>query len=430
MINTAFVNIWNKRVGAIAWDAETGTAGFEFEPRFLKEKLDLAPLKMPREQAERQIYMFPEHRNTNTFRGLPGLLADTLPDKYGKTLINTWLVQNGRPADSLNPVEMLCYVGKRGMGALEFEPAVPKINDRSTKIEIDELVTMARKVLDQRKEFNSHLNEEDQKGLTDIIKVGTSAGGAKAKALIAFNPATGEVRSGQADAPKDFAHWLLKFDGIENDTLGTPQGYGRVEMAYHIMAVACGIEMTECRLWEEQGRAHFMTRRFDREPGKGKLHMQSLCAMAHLDFENIAGYSYEQAFQTMRELHLPYVAAEQLFRRMVFNVMARNCDDHTKNIAFLMDKSGTWRLAPAFDLTYAYRPGSNWISRHYLSVNGKKENITQQDLLSVARSMSIKKGKNIITQIQEVIREWPNFAARTGTPASLLTQIGHNHLLL
>lgn len=351
MISTAFINLWNKRVGAIAWNRDQQTANFQFEPSFLKNKWDIAPLKMPIEGAEERIFSFPELAGNKTFKGLPGLLADVLPDKYGNTLINAWLAQRGREQNSLNPVEMLCFIGKRGMGGLEFEPVEPKVNSGATKVEIDNLIHIAQDILSNRQSFHTNLSEDDQKALFEILKIGTSAGGARAKAVIAYNPDTGEVRSGQAEAPKGFTHWLIKFDGVKDDQLsvgsgplGTSSGYGRVEMAYHLMAVDCGIEMTECRLLEENGRAHFMTRRFDRAPGKGKLHVQSFCAMQHYDFNEINSYSYEQLFQTMRRLHLPYPQAEQLFRRMVFNVLARNCDDHTKNFSFVMDKTGQWEL--------------------------------------------------------------------------------------
>ena len=273
MITTAFINLWNKRVGAIAWDTATALASFEFEPSFLTNEWDVSPLKMPIANAAKRIFSFPELSGTNTFKGLPGLLADVLPDKYGSSLINAWLSRNGRPADSMNPVELLCFIGKRGMGALEFEPIVPKTNNSATKIEIDSLVNIAQQILSGKHDFTTHFSGDEAKALSDILKIGSSAGGARAKAVIAFNPVTKEIRSGQADAPPGFTHWLLKFDGVADQQLGTSSGYGRVEMAYHLMAKEAQIEMTECRLLEENGRAHFMTKRFDREPGKGKIHI-------------------------------------------------------------------------------------------------------------------------------------------------------------
>ena len=412
MITTAFINIWNKRVGAIAWDFDRRIGLFEFTPSFLSNKWDVAPLKMPTEEASGRVFSFAELRDNQTFKGLPGLLADVLPDKYGNTLINVWLARNGRPANSLNPVELLCFIGKRGMGALEFEPVEPKVTNGATKIELDSLVYIAQEILSGRQDFNADLSANEEKALIDILKIGTSAGGARAKAVIAYNPVTKEVRSGQTDSPKGFSHWILKFDGVTDQQFGTSYGYGRVEMAYHLMAKDAGIQMTECQLFEENGRAHFMTQRFDREPGKGKIHVQSFCAMAHYDFNNITGYSYEQLFETMRSLLLPYSDAEQLYRRMVFNVVARNCDDHTKNFAFLMDKTGHWKLAPAFDVCYSYRPGSEWVSQHSLSINGKRKDITRLDLVSVAKNMNIKKSEQIIDQIVEIVSKWNTYAEK------------------
>lgn len=429
MITTAFINIWNRRVGAIAWDVDTELASFEFEPSFLANKWDLSPLKMPVAGA-RRIFSFPELRGTTTFKGLPGLLADVLPDKYGNSLINAWLSRNGRPANSMNPVELLCFIGKRGMGALEFEPVLPKTNNGATKIELDSLINIAKEILSGRQDFNTNLSGDEAKALSDILKIGSSAGGARAKAGIAFNPDTKEIRSGQADAPKGFTHWLLKFDGVTDQQLGTSSGYGRVEMAYHLMAKEAQIEMTECRLLEENGRAHFMTRRFDREHGKGKLHIQSFCAIAHYDFNEVTSFSYEQLFETMRSMLLPYTDAEQLYRRMVFNVMARNCDDHTKNFSFSMDKTGKWKLAPAFDVCHSYRPGSTWVSQHSLSINGKRQNITRDDLLAVAKNMNIKKADAIIRQVNSVVSRWNDFATQTNVRSDLRNAVSKTLLLL
>lgn len=430
MITTAFIHIWNKRVGAIAWDDQTGIASFEYEPSFLNQQWNLSPIKMPIANASGRIFSFPELRDSITFKGLPGLLADVLPDKYGNSLINAWLSKNGRPANSMNPVELLCFIGKRGMGALEFEPGLYTANKTATKIELDGLVNMAQEILSGRQDFNTKLSVDEAKALTDILKIGSSAGGAMAKAVIAYNPETGEIRSGQAEVPNGFSHWLLKFDGVTDQQLGSSSGYGRVEMAYYLMAKEAGIEMMECRLLEENNRAHFMTKRFDRLPGNEKLHVQSFCAMAHYDFNEITSFSYEQLFETMRSLLLPYTDAEQLFRRMVFNVMAKNCDDHTKNFSFVMDKSGSWKLAPAFDLCHAYRPDSSWVSQHSLSINGKRLNITRNDLLAVAKNMNIKKAASIIDQVKQVVSRWNDFASGTSVNTELREAIGKTLLLL
>jgi len=412
MITTCFVNIWGKRVGALAWDNETGLGSFEYDPAFLTSKLDLAPIQMPIEGANGRIFTFSETRNNTTFKGLAGLLADVLPDRYGNAIINAWLNRQGRLSNSLNPIEMLCFIGNRGMGALEFEPINPKTENKASKIELSGLIEIADDILSGRKDFSTKIEQDEEKALHDILKIGTSAGGARAKAVIAYNPKTNEVRSGQTDAPKGFTHWLIKFDGVTDKQFGTSSGYGRVEMAYHLMAVDAGIEMTECKLLEENGRAHFMTRRFDREADNSKLHIQTFCALRHYDYNEVTLYSYEDLFETMRYLGLPYPQAEQLYRRMVFNVMGRNCDDHTKNFAFVMDKSGKWQLAPAYDVCHAYRPNSEWVSQHALSINGKRKDITKTDLLNVAKQMNIKKAESIINHISEVIINWENYAEK------------------
>lgn len=430
MITTAFINIWNQRVGAIAWNSDTGLGSFEYDSSFLKNNWNLSPIKMPIENANRRIFTFSELRDIKTFRGLPGLLADVLPDKYGNALINTWLTRNGRASDSLNPVETLCFIGQRGMGALEFEPVTQKTPNKSSKIEINSLVEVAEKILAGRKDFSATLEPDEEKALLDILKIGTSAGGARAKAVIAYNPKTKEVRSGQADAPKGFEHWLIKFDGVTDKQFGASSGYGRVEMAYYLMAKDAGIEMTECQLLEENGRAHFMTRRFDRLDGKDKLHVQSFCAMQHYDFNEVNLYSYEQLFETMRMLGLPYPQADQLYRRMVFNVLARNCDDHTKNFMFIMDKTGKWGISPAYDVCHAYRPNSEWVSQHALSINGKRNNINKADLLEVAKQMNVKKAEAIIKQIAEVVINWDNYADKVQVDKKLKQAIQKTLIVL
>lgn len=418
-MQTAYINIRDERVGAVAWDNERGYGSFQFEPSFSGKNLDLAPLKMPLAEARNRIFAFPELRASPAFKGLPGLLADSIPDRYGNEIINNWLTRRGRPSNSLNPVEMLCFIGRRGMGALEFEPAEPRISDRSVKIEISGLVKIASEILSGRQDFITNVSENDEKALLDILKISSSAGGARAKAVIAYNSKTGEVRSGQLLAPKGFTHWIIKFDGVTDSQFGLSHGYGRVEYAYHLMAKDAGIEMTECRLLEENGRAHFMTKRFDREADSGKVHVQSFCAMQHFDFNDVFTYSYEQLFETMRMLGLPYPEADQLYRRMVFNVLARNCDDHTKNFAFTMRKEGEWKLSPAFDLCHSYRPGSAWVSQQSLSVNGKRQNITRDDFLSVAKHMNIKKAPQIIAKVNESVLKWNQYAEEARVDAKL-----------
>ncbi|MES2619066.1 MAG: type II toxin-antitoxin system HipA family toxin [Bacteroidota bacterium] len=430
MITTAFVNIWETRVGAIAWDSTTGMGRFEFGSDFKSHGWDLSPIAMPIAETDKRIFAFPETRNTNTFKGLPGLLADVLPDKYGNALINTWLLQQGRPADSLNPVELLCFIGNRGMGALTFQPAQYETQEKASKVEIKHLVEVAEAILSGRKNFMAGLSKNDNKALLDILKIGTSAGGARAKAVIAFNPETGIVRSGQTDAPAGFSQWLIKFDGVTDQQFGASGGYGRVEMAYYLMAQDAGIEMMESRLLEENDRAHFMTRRFDRLPDNQKLHFQSFCALRHFDYNDVGIYSYESLFETMRMLFLPYPQAEQLFRRMVFNVMARNCDDHTKNFGFTMNKTGQWQLSPAYDICHAYRPGSHWVSQHSLSINGKRNTIERSDLLAVAKQMNIKKAETIINEISAVVGNWNHYAKQVEVEKPLKKAIEKTLLIL
>lgn len=430
MITTAFVKIWGETVGAVAWNTETGVASFEYDPKFIASKSDLAPLKMPITNSNKRIFSFPELRDVKTFKGLPGLLADVLPDDYGNQLINSWLAQQGRPENSMNPVELLCFIGTRGMGALEFEPSQLKSNKRAFDIEIDDLIKISQKMLSKREGFETNLNDNEQQAMLDILKIGTSAGGARPKAIIAYNEKTGQVKSGQTIAPKGFEHWLIKLDTVSDVQFGESTGYGRIEMAYYFMAKACEIEMMECRLMEENRRAHFMTKRFDREGGEQKHHIQTLCAMQHYDFSQITSFSYEQIFQTMRLLRLPYTQAEQMFRRMVFNVIARNCDDHTKNFAFRLKKDGDWELAPAYDICFAYRPESDWVSQHNLSINGKRKGITKEDLIAIAKTMNIKKANSIIDQISKTVKNWYAFAEEAKVDTKFKESIGNSHLIL
>ena len=433
-MQVAEVKIWGKLVGAVAWDTETGYATFEYDPKFKQLGWDLSPLKMPVSNS-RNEFSFPELRKDrnsayDTFKGLPGLLADALPDKYGNQLINLWLAQQGRPQESMNPVEMLCFIGTRGMGALEFEPAVLKETKRTFSIEIDTLVATAKKMLDQREAFTTNLNKDEEKPVLEILRIGTSAGGARPKAVIAWNEKSGEVKSGQTKAPKGFEHWLIKLDGVSDLQLGSSHGYGRVEMAYYNMAKACEIQMMPSRLMEEKGRAHFMTKRFDREGNELKHHIQTFCALKHFDYNLVNSFSYEQLFQCMRELKLTYADAEQMFRRMVFNVIARNCDDHTKNFSFILKQGGKWELAPAYDVCHAYRPDSEWVSQHALSINGKRKEITKADLLLIGESIRCKKATEIINVINDTVNEWKKFADEVNVNATLRDEIARTLLNL
>ncbi len=428
-VETALVHLWGDLVGAVAWDPDRELATFEFDRAFLDRGLDLAPLQMPLATARRGDARF-SFRNLSreTFHGLPGLLADALPDAFGNSVIDAWLARQGRTPGSFSPVERLCYTGSRAMGALEFRPPLQEAFAESVPVEIAELVRLARVVADQRSGLAGDLEDAPTDALLDIIRVGTSAGGGRPKAVIALNPDTGEVRSGQVDAPDGFEQWLLKFDGVRDLQLGEPAGYGRIEYAYALMAGAAGIAMMPCRLLEEGGRAHFMTRRFDRPGGHRKLHLQSLCALAHFDFNLPDRWSYEQAFQVMRQLRLPYPDAAQQFRRLAFNVVARNQDDHTKNIAFLMDRDGQWSLAPAFDVTYAYNPAGTWTARHQMSVGGKREGIERTDLLGLADEMNIRKAHALVDEVTAAVALWPEFAQAAGVDTETVRRIGAAHL--
>ncbi len=434
MIETAKVKIWGHYAGAIAWDERNQLGSFEYTSEFLKQGWDLSPIKMPLREG-RQVFSFLELRAArgsvyDTFRGLPGLIADILPDKYGNQLIDTWLVQQGRVSGSMNPIEKLCFIGSRGMGALEFEPSHKAQRKTANEIEVASLVEISRRMLNQRKEFTTDLSKDDEKAMMDILRIGTSAGGARPKAVIAYNEKTGEVKSGQTYAPKGYEHWLIKLDGVSDVQFGESSGYGRIEMAYYLMAKAAGVEMMECRLLEENGRAHFMTKRYDREGAKTRHHVQTWCAMNHYDFNDMNSFSYELLFETMRALHLSYPEAEQMYRRMVFNVLSRNCDDHTKNFSFRFKQGEEWALAPAYDICHAYDPKSIWVSQHALSLNGKRDKHTREDFLSIAKSMNIKKASKVIDEIYAVVKDWKKYAASVGVTKAKIKQIGLTHIVI
>ena len=430
-MTVAAVELWGTRIGAVALTGSTGVASFEYDPAFLASGIQLAPLTMP--LADR-VYSFPE-LSARTFHGLPGLLADSLPDRFGKNLINTWLARQGRTQESFDAVERLCYTGQRGMGGLEFVPAQGPSPEASGPIQLAELVDLASEILSRHEGWTTSLaGPEREEALQTILRVGTSAGGARAKALIAWNPSTGEVRSGHLAAPPGFTHWLLKFDGVSGNKdkeLEDPQGYGLIELAYSQMALAAGITMTDCRLLAENGRQHFMTRRFDRDDAGNKLHMQSLGALAHFDYNEPGSYSYEQAFLVMRQLQLPMRDLEEQYRRMVFNLVARNQDDHVKNIAFLIDRTGQWSLSPAFDITWSFNPDGDWTATHQMSVNGKRDQFDRADLLAAGRNAQLKRGRAdaIAEEVISAVRDWPRFAAEAGVAEDRWSPIQASHRL-
>jgi serine/threonine-protein kinase HipA len=422
------VKLWGASVGLAAWDPALGYAAFEYDPAFLDTGIELSPVMMPLSPGS---FVFPALQR-DTFRGLPGMLADSLPDKFGNNLIDQWLAESGRAPESFSPVQRLMYIGRRGMGALEFHPVIEQDTPGQISLNIEELAMLSSRVLALRKAGHYQLDAFDApatvQGLGKILAVGTSAGGALAKAIIAWNEVTGDMRSGQVEAGPGYGHWLLKFDGVSNNRdreLADAPGYGRIEYAYHLMAADAGIEMTPCRLLEENGRAHFMTRRFDRTDEGRKLHMQTLCALGHHDFNMPGATSYEQAFLLCEQLGLGMAAKEQLFLRMVFNVLAYNCNDHTKQIAFLMDKSGAWRLSPAYDITYAFDPGSEFTSSHQMSVNHKRTDIHDEDFLAVARRRGVNRAlaKRLIARVRAATANWMQFAQAAAVNEALAGKI-------
>ena len=421
MVDVARVWMFGLPVGIFRWDERYQAVQFEYDRSFVGRGLEPSPLMMP--VREGRVYSF-AGLNRETYMGLPGMLADSLPDTYGRALFDRWLALTERTTS--NPVETLCFLGKRCMGALEFEPALDSGYNSNQRFEIDSLVDVAREALSQKEAFGVNLNDDRKKAIAEILRLGTSAGGQRAKAIIAYNKSTGEVRSGQVEAPAGFDYYLIKLDGVSAQaSLKETQNYGRLEYSFYRLATACGIQMTECSLLEENGRAHFLTRRFDREGGH-KVHMQTLCGIAHYDYQLHRAYSYEQVFGVMRALRLPYSEAQEMFRRLVFNVVVRNQDDHTKNISFLMGEDGQWRLSPAYDMGYAYNPKGGWTATHQMSVNGKFDEITSADLLALASANSIKDAKKVIDEICETASRWPEMAREVGVPVKMIEPIVEN----
>lgn len=418
MVDIAKVKLYGLDLGTFRWDQRYNIAQFEYADSFIGRGIEPAPLMMP--VREGRVYSFADI-GKETFKGLPGMLADSLPDTYGRALFDRWLALTGR--QSGNSIETLCFLGKRCMGALEFEPAMDIPYESHTQIEIESLVNVASEALAEKEDFGANLSSDKKAAIAEIVRLGTSAGGQRAKAIIAYNQETGEVLSGQVDAPAGFDYYLIKLDGVTAEAgFRETQNFGRLEYSFYKLVKECDIEMSECSLIEENGRAHFLTKRFDRVKGD-KVHMQTLCAIAHYDYRLLRAYSYEQAFNVMRSLRLPYSQAQEMFRRIVFNVVVRNQDDHTKNISFLMDRSGKWRLSPAYDMGFAYNPAGGWTSQHQMSVNGKFDNISRHDLLELANRNNIKGANEIIDQIMDVASGWAEIASEIGVPDGMIKAI-------
>lgn len=424
MVDVAIVKMFGNPIGVFRWDSRYDIVQFEYNKDFIGRGLEPSPLMMPVQSG--RIYSFGDI-GRETFKGLPGLLADSLPDTYGRALFDRWLTLTGRT--SSNIVETLCFLGKRCMGALEFEPAIDVDYNLDSKIAIDSLVEVAREALLNKENFGVNINDDKKAAIAEILQLGTSAGGQRAKAIIAYNKTNGEVRSGQTDVPDGFDYYIIKLDGISATTgFRETENYGRLEYSFYKLVKACGIDMSECSLIEENGRAHFLTKRFDRENGK-KVHMQTLCGIAHYDYRLHRAYSYEQAFNVMRALKLPYSQAQEMFRRMVFNVIVRNQDDHTKNISFLMGEDGVWRLSPAYDMGYSYNPNGGWTATHQMSINGKFDDITRKDLLECGAKNNIKNASLIIDEVCEIASQWPIMAKECDVPQSMIDDIKANMLL-
>ena len=426
MASIAKVMLWGQTLGAVTWNARRQVAEFEYDPAFIRRGLPVAPIMLPLRPG---VFSFPA-LNRETFHGLPGLLADSLPDRWGNTLIKLWLQQQKRPENDLDPVERLLYQSTRAMGALEFQPRMKDAPSASAEdLSIAALASVASQVLKAKGEFKASLKGKHAHDLMDIIRVGTSAGGNRAKAVIAWNRKTDVVRSGQMTLPTGFEPWILKFDEVGDTANGQPSSFGRIEYAYHLMALACGIEMSECWLWEEGGRAHFMARRFDRTLKGEKLHLLSLCALAHLDHNDAGMHGYESLFDVALRLDLGYAAAGQLFRRMAFNVLARNQDDHTRNVGFLMGPEGRWRLAPAYDVAYSYNPQGPWTAQHQMSIGGKRDGFVTEDLLALGKRYGVKKAKDHLEAVADGVAGWARFSKSAGLEKKTIERIGKAHRL-
>ncbi|MGB0992677.1 MAG: type II toxin-antitoxin system HipA family toxin [Akkermansiaceae bacterium] len=429
------VKLWGTTIGA-ARVGDYGVCEFGYDPDFLLSGIELAPVKMP---LSSRVYRFPE-LSADSFKGLPGMLADSLPDKFGNAIIDAWLARHGRSRESMNAVERLCYIGTRGMGALEYHPTLEPTQKYGDLLEIRDLVQLASAILTHRDSLDTYFAKSGEKAevnraaFDEILRVGTSAGGARAKALIAWNEKTNEVRSGQVSHDADYSQWLIKFDGVQNNRdkeAADPQGFGLIEYAYYLMAQDAGVIMPECRLFEENGRSHFMAKRFDRTPEGGKLHMQSLAALDHLDFNMAGAHSYEQAYQMMQTLSLSKVEMEQQFRRMIFNIVARNQDDHVKNISYLMDRHGEWSLSPAYDVTYSYNPNGNWTSAHQMTLNGKRDHFLTDDFIACEKLIGLPRGraKRILAEVVDVVKNWQSYANQAQVYPEHIEKIQATHRL-
>lgn len=426
------VNYSGGLVGAVSFDTDKGYGAFEYDSAFIRRGVELSPITMP---LSTQIYSFPA-LGYETFKGLPGLVADSLPDDFGNAVLNAWIATLGKSPSDITPLKRLQYTGKRGMGALEYAPVIQqKSLNASQEIEIASLVSIAQEVLDNRKTFAVSLpseGEEDREAMLSLLSVGMSAGGARPKAVVAFNDDFTQVRSGQVNVPEGFTHCLMKFDGVSEqnknqETFGDPLGYGAMEFVYYQMAKSSGIDMMPCRLLPEGNRRHFVTQRFDRN-GNDKIHVQTVNGLAHIDYKQPGSYSYAELINLARTLGVSATDATSLLKRMVFNIVARNHDDHSKNFAFMLVEN-KWTLAPAYDLAYSYKPGSKWVNSHWMSLNGKRDDFTREDIYSLqnlSRNFTKKKIDQIIDETIEHVSTWPTLAKESDVPKRLIEDINSN----
>ena len=412
MNHTAEVFLWGTRIGIIHQDPGIPYATFEYDGAFVNSGIELSPIRMP---LGRNIYEFPSLTG-EPFYGMPGLVADSLPDRFGNAVIERWLSNQGKALSDFTAIDRLCYTGKRGMGALEYVPAIMDVGDIDDDINVSEMVRFASDILSNRESVI--LNAEDNLTYSQLVQVGSSAGGARAKALIAWNEDTNEIRSGQIGLGPGYDYWLIKFDHVSKNGdhgLEDKPEYTLIEYAYYLMATSAGIVMNPCRLYESEGDHHFMTKRFDRQNGN-KMHMQSLGALTHISFQEPGACGYELASAYMKELGLYHKEIEQFYRRMVFNCLAVNQDDHVKNVSFIMDKKGKWQLSPAYDITFSYNPANRWLRAHQMTVNGKQTEIGLSDLIEAGNRMEIKERrcKDIINEVRSVVGRFSSFAEQVG----------------
>lgn len=427
MKTSAEIRLWGTTIGAVSLDSNNRTADFEYNPSFTQSGIQLSPIMMPLKHG---IYRFPD-LPYETYHGLPGLISDSIPDKFGNDIINIWLAKQGRLPESFNAVERLCYTGKRGMGALEYFP-ITSSEQVDERVNVSELVELASLVLKNRQNLQTVLDESNKKkmksALSQIISIGTSAGGARAKAVIAWNPKTKEVRSGQSEFSEGYEHWLIKFSGVTGNKDKEDEDredFGIIEYAYYLMAKEAGINMSECRILDDGKNAHFMTKRFDRDNKGNKFHMQTLCAIGHMDFNQAGVYSYEQLFYILNRIGVHHQDSVESFKRMLFNIYSFNCDDHTKNISFLMNKQGQWKISPAYDVSFAYNPNGMWTSSHQMTINGKRKNFTELDFETCAKlgNLSNREKKNAITDVKAAISKWKSIAKKTGLTDNRINEI-------